>query len=150
MELLKILLVVMVCNIAMATGVVADPVAVIVHKNNSMDDIGIPELIKIFRGERTRWRDGQKILPINRTVESNVRRDFFRVLFNTAPESQVYRRENSSAETMIAETDQQVIELVAHLPNAVGYLYSNKPVDDRVKVLTVGGFTPREPGYSLK
>lgn len=150
MKLFKIFFVIIFCNLLPATYAAADPVAIIVHKNNLMDDVGTSELVKIFRGERTRWRDGQKILPINRTVDSDVRRDFFRVLFNTAPESQVYRREYSSADTMVAQTDQQVIELVAHLPNAVGYLYANKPVDDRVKVLSVGGFSPKEPGYALK
>ena len=53
-----------------------DGVAVIVHKNNPVDDLSMDQLKAIYTRQKKKWDNGKPILPINRPATSGTREVF--------------------------------------------------------------------------
>ena len=114
-----------------------DGIAIIVNPENTVDDLTIEDIAKIYTGEITNWKDvGGKdgeIVLIGREAGSGTR-DGFESITGTA-ENCKYRQEPTSTG--------DVITTVAGNPAAIGYA-SLASVKDGVKVLKVGGVAPSE------
>ncbi|MGM9624752.1 MAG: phosphate ABC transporter substrate-binding protein [Eubacteriales bacterium] len=112
-----------------------DGIAIIVNKENTVADLDLETLAKIFTGEITNWSalggTDAEIVVIGREAGSGTR-DGFESITGTA-EACVYRQELTSTGDVIAT--------VAGNPNAIGYA-SVASVGDTVKTLTVGGVAP--------
>lgn len=114
-----------------------DGIAVIVHPENTVDDLTMEELAAICTGEITDWSElggtEGSIVLIGREAGSGTRDGFETI---TATEGQCrYRQELTSTGDVIAT--------VSANPNAIGYA-SLATVDDTVKVLCVNGVEPSE------
>lgn len=119
------------------TVIAYDGIALIVNPENTVDDLTIEEIAKIYTGEITNWKEvgGQdaEIVLIGREAGSGTR-DGFESITGTA-ENCKYRQELTSTGDVIAT--------VAGNPAAIGYA-SLASVQDSVKVLKVDGVTPGE------
>ena len=114
-----------------------DGIAVIVNPANTVDDLGIETIAKIYTGEITNWSEvggaDAEIVLVGREAGSGTRSGF-EELTETVDKCK-YRQELTSTG--------DVITAVAQNPDAIGYA-SLASVKDSVKALKVAGVTPTE------
>ena len=114
-----------------------DGIAVIVNPANTVEDLNIETIAKIYTGEITNWSEvggnGAEIVLIGREAGSGTR-DGFESITGTKDACQ-YRQELTSTG--------DVITTVSQNPDAIGYA-SLAALKDTVKALTVGGVAPTE------
>ena len=114
-----------------------DGIAIIVNPENTISDLSVEDIAKIYTGEITNWKDlggaDAEIVVIGREAGSGTR-DGFESITGTS-EKCVYRQELTSTG--------DVITTVSQNPDAIGYA-SLSAVKDTVKALTVGGVAPTE------
>lgn len=119
------------------TVIAYDGIAIIVNPENSVDDLTIEDIAKIYTGEITNWKDvggrDAEIVLIGREAGSGTR-DGFESITGTSEKCK-YRQELTSTG--------DVITTVAGNPAAIGYA-SLASVKDSVKTLKVGGVAPSE------
>ena len=114
-----------------------DGIAIIVNTENSVSDLTVEQIAKIYTGEITNWSevggaDGEIVL-IGREAGSGTR-DGFESITDTKDACK-YRQELTSTGAVITSVESN--------PNAIGYA-SLASVKDSVKVLSVGGIVPSE------
>lgn len=114
-----------------------DGIAVIVNTENTVSDLDVETIAKIYTGEITNWKevggnDGEIVL-IGREAGSGTR-DGFESITGTEDTCK-YRQELTSTG--------DVITTVLQNPNAIGYA-SVASIKDTIKVLTVGGVEANE------
>lgn len=132
----------------------AKDIAVISNKSNGLVAITMPDLIRICKGQTTRWPDGKPVtlisrnplLPEMKVVLEKIYampKEEVPTLINTAN----HGRANHPA-VVIVDSDQALVSRVETTPGAVGLvdIYS---ITGAVTVVRVGGKMPLEPGYSL-
>lgn len=114
-----------------------DGIALIVNPENSVADLSLEDIAKIYTGEITNWKDvggsDGEIVLIGREAGSGTR-DGFESITKTEGKCQ-YRQELTSTGA--------VITTVSGNPSAIGYA-SLASVNDTVKAVSVGGITPTE------
>ena len=114
-----------------------DGIAVIVNPANTVEDLGIETIAKIYTGEITNWSEvggaDAEIVLVGREAGSGTRSSF-EELTETVDKCK-YRQELTSTG--------DVITAVAQNPDAIGYA-SLASVKDSVKALKVAGVTPTE------
>ena len=114
-----------------------DGIAIIVNPENTISDLSVEDIARIYTGEITNWKDlggaDAEIVIIGREAGSGTR-DGFESITGTS-EKCVYRQELTSTG--------DVITTVSQNPAAIGYA-SLSAVKDTVKVLTVNGIAPTE------
>ena len=114
-----------------------DGIAVIVNPANTVEDLDIETIAKIYTGEITNWSEvggaDAEIVLVGREAGSGTRSGF-EELTETVDKCK-YRQELTSTGDVIAT--------VAQNPDAIGYA-SLSAVKDTVKALTVGGVAPSE------
>lgn len=119
------------------TVVALDGIAIVVNPENTVSDLDIDTIAKIYTGEITNWKDvggnDAEIVLIGREAGSGTR-DGFESITDTKDACQ-YRQELTSTG--------DVINTVSQNPDAIGYA-SLSAVGDSVKALTVGGVEATE------
>ncbi len=114
-----------------------DGIAIIVHPDNPVSDLGIDQIAKLYTGEITNWKDvggkDAEVVLIGREAASGTR-DGFESITGTKDKCQ-YRQELTSTG--------DVITAVSQNPDAIGYA-SLASIKDTVKALNVDGVTPSE------
>ena len=114
-----------------------DGIAMIVNPANTVEDLDIETIAKIYTGEITNWKDlggsDAEIVLIGREAGSGTR-DGFESITGTKDACK-YRQELTSTG--------DVITAVSQNPDAIGYA-SLASVKDSVKALKVAGVTPSE------
>ena len=114
-----------------------DGIAIIVNPNNSVNDLSLEEVAKIYKGEITNWSElggnDEEIVLIGREAGSGTR-DGFESITDTEDACK-YRQELTSTG--------DVITTVSQNPGAIGYA-SVASVKDTVKAVTVGGVAATE------
>ncbi len=127
----------------------AEAIAVIVNPSNPSDNIKSRDLARVYSGKMRRWPDGQKFAIINRPIDSEIRRIFYRVILKAKPTKKFFKSKLPLAFKMMKlKSGMATRKFVTHIKNAVGYIYLSE-VDDTVKVLTIDGKSPGEKGYKL-
>ncbi len=114
-----------------------DGIAIIVNPQNTVEDLSVEQIAKIYTGEITNWSevggaDGEIVL-IGREAGSGTR-DGFESITDTSDKCK-YRQELTSTG--------DVITTVSQNPASIGYA-SLASVKDTVKALKVGGTAPTE------
>ncbi|MBQ8538084.1 MAG: phosphate ABC transporter substrate-binding protein [Ruminococcus sp.] len=114
-----------------------DGIAIIVNNANSVSDMDLETIAKIFKGEITNWKElggkDAEIVLIGREAGSGTR-DGFESVTDTEDACK-YRQELTSTG--------DVITTVSNNEDAIGYA-SVASVEDTVKTLTVSGIAPTE------
>ena len=119
------------------TVIAYDGIAIIVNPENTVDDLTIEDIAKIYTGEITNWKEvggkDAEIVLIGREAGSGTR-DGFESITDTKEKCKLKQELTSTGD---------VITTVAGNPGAIGYA-SLASVKDRVKALKVGGVAPSE------
>jgi phosphate transport system substrate-binding protein len=132
-----------------------ESLAIIVNRENPIDNMSMSELRTVFLGERSHWSNGRRITlvmmetgqperdvvvrDVCRMSESDFRRRFLQGLL--------------TGEVLVSPktlaTPVGVRKFVFNVPGAVGYLRP-EDVDDSVKVIRIDGRLPGDAEYPLK
>ena len=128
--------------------------ALISNKSNDLVAITFPELVKICKGQVSRWPDGRAVSFITRdpTVPEMklllekvyaMSKDEVKALIASAN----HGRTNHPA-IIVVDSDEDVLKKVESIPGAVG-LVDVYSISGGVTVVKIGGKLPLEPGYLL-
>lgn len=117
------------------TVVAIDGIAIVVNPQNTVKDLTVEQIAKIYKGEVTNWKevggnDGQ-IVIIGREAASGTR-DGFESITDTKDKCKYGQELTSTGD---------VIQTVSSNPNAIGYA-SLASVKDSVKAIKVDGVNP--------
>ncbi|MBT8120331.1 MAG: phosphate ABC transporter substrate-binding protein [Gammaproteobacteria bacterium] len=115
--------------------------AIIIHPDSETGDIDTQNVRKLFLGERKAFPNGHHAKPINHTVGSPDRKEFFSLVLNM-PEK-THRRHwkrkiavgAGSSPTELG-SHSAVLKSIANTPGSIGYIDASK-VDDSVKVILI-------------
>ena len=137
------------------TDVATEPLAIIVNRSNSVSDLSITELRRIFLGDRSHWPNGRRITLVMREPGELERKTMLRDLYQMS-ESELKNHFLHGLFTgdilvspKILATAVGVRKFVFNVPGAIGYVRLSD-VDDTVKVLRVDELLPDDKGYRLR
>ena len=132
----------------------AKDLALISNKSNEVVAITLPELVKVCKGQVSRWPDGKPVSFITRDPAAPEMRLLLEKVYGMSKDevkatiaSANHSRANHPA-IVVVDTDEAVVKKVESLPGAVG-LVDVYSISGAVTVLKVGGKLPLEPGYPL-
>src|SRR6202049_782093 len=123
----------------------AHHMAVVVNKDNKVQNVTSTHLAKIFKGEVRKWPDSRSVVL---------------VLHNSSPDEittleHLNKMTEAQMKTLLAlrkdslrtvGSDADVIDAVASTPGAIGFV-EERSITDRVSVVKVDGKLPMESGY---
>ncbi|OGX38943.1 MAG: hypothetical protein A3D87_03620 [Omnitrophica WOR_2 bacterium RIFCSPHIGHO2_02_FULL_50_17] len=137
-----------------ATPLWATEIAVIVHKDNPLEDISFDNLRKICRAEKQFWDGGEKIYLLLRESGNQEKTIMLKTVYQMEEMglkkfwlTKLFREEIPSFPNALG-SNEAVKRFVAQVPNAIGFI-DGQYVDDTVKVLTIDGKSFQSPGYPL-
>ena len=133
------------CVSMLLTPCFAHHMAVVVDKDNKVQNVTSAQLARILKGEVKKWPDGKNVVI---------------VLHNSSPEEittlqHIGKMTEPGLKTLLAsrkdsvqrvESDANVISAVAATPGAIGFVEEHS-ITDRVSVVRVDGKLPMESGY---
>ncbi len=136
-----------------AAPALAEPVAVVVNRDNPRSDLSIEELRSVFLGRRTEWPDGTRVVPVDQAPSAPGRAAFLQaVLRMTAArfaEQWVDQQvRGAGSAPVVASSPAAAVRYVAKTRGAVAFVPLSV-VTPAVKVISVGGKVPGEPGYAI-
>jgi phosphate transport system substrate-binding protein len=123
----------------------AHHMAVVVNKDNNVQNVTSAHLARILKGEVKKWPDGKNVVL---------------VLHNSSPGEMatlqhLSKMSEADVKALLAshkdeiravESDGDVIDAVASTPGAIGFVEEHS-ITDRVAVVKVDGKLPMESGY---
>lgn len=132
----------------------ARDLALVSNKANSLSVIALPDLVKVCKGQTSRWPDGKPVTFIMRNPSTPELKFFLEKVYEV-PESQVkeliatanHGRMGHPA-VMIVDSDEDLVNKVASIPGAIGVV-DVYAINSSVAVVKVAGKLPLEPGYVL-
>jgi ABC-type phosphate transport system substrate-binding protein len=119
----------------------AESIAVIVNIKNPADQLRQAAVAGMYDGETIHWPNGERIKLVNREISSPVRKQFYQQVLN-APPDQVFYRQGTPVpvQSVIERSDEAIINFVATLEGAVGYISLARLREignDQVKVILI-------------
>jgi hypothetical protein len=128
--------------------------ALISNKSNEVVAITLPELVKVCKGQVSRWPDGKPVSFITRDPTTPEMTLLLEKVYGMSKDevkatiaSANHSRANHAA-IVVVESDDAVVKRVESIFGAVG-LVDVYSISGGVTVLKVGGKLPLEPGYPL-
>jgi phosphate transport system substrate-binding protein len=129
--------------------------AIVVNQSNPVNDLSLPEVRKVFLGERTHWPNGRRITLVMIEPGRPERAAILRELYHMS-ESELNRHFLHglfTGQVLVSpktlNTPVGVCKFVFNVPGAIGYLRASD-VDDSVRVIRVDGRLPQDQNYSLR
>ena len=133
----------------------ASDVAIVVNSTNSVSNLTLSELRKIYFGDRQYWKGSLPVLVLMRSRGAHEREVVLRVVFEMTEETytkywvaKVMRAEVSDPPASLYSFG-MLQEGVRGNPGAIGYINASD-VRPGIKVLRIDGLLPGEPGYPLR
>ena len=132
-----------------------ESLAIIVNRENPIENLSMSELRTVFLGERSHWPNGRRITLVmmepGQLERDTIVRDVCRM---SEPDlRRRYLQGLLTGEVLVSPktlaTPVGVRKFVFNVPGAVGYLRP-EDVDDSVKVIRIDGHLPGDAEYPLK
>jgi len=118
------------------TLIALDGIAVILHRDNPIDDLTVEQVRGIFSSRILNWKElggsDKVIIPVTREEGSGTRASF---------EEMIMDGEEISDACLVQDSNGAVREIIATTPQGVGYI-SVGLVDDREKAIAINGIKP--------
>jgi len=131
--------------LVLLTPCMAHHMAVVVSKDNKVQNVTSSHLGKIFKGEVKKWADGQSVVLVLHSASADEVTTLVRLTkMSQADVKAMIASHKDSIKTVGSDAD--VIEAVASTPGAIG-LVEERSINDRVTVVKVDGKLPMESGY---
>ena len=134
----------------------AEPtVAIIVNQSNTVDNLSMAELRKIFMGERSHWPNGRRITLVMMDPTQPERKVVLREIYgmNEKDLNQHFVQGVFTGAVSVSPktlgTTGEVLKFVFNVPGAIGYVRAEE-ADKTVKILRVDGRLPDDTDYKLR
>lgn len=131
------------------------PIAVIVHQQVPLDDLSLPELRRVFRGERHSWSEDLTVTLLMPPRGSLERKVLLNEIYERESEVQYQQywinklfTDGPSIAPKNTGSHEMSASLVRDIPGAIALVPAGK-VPPGVKVLRIDGKRPGEAGYPL-
>jgi ABC-type phosphate transport system substrate-binding protein len=116
---------------------------IIVHRDNPVIALTLPDLQRIFRKQTRMWPTGESVVPVDWDATSPVRADFSdRVMRRSVREMAEFWVQQNITQGLTPPTTlkstRAVLRFVASVPGAIAYAPADE-VDDTVKRLEIKG-----------
>lgn len=132
----------------------AKDIALISNKTNHVEAVNLPDLVKICKGQTSRWPDGKPVTLVIRDPGSSDMRLVLQKIYEMPKEdvaaliANANRNRQSHTAIVVGESDEAIVKKVESTPGALG-LVDVYAITGAVRVLRVGSKLPLEPGYAL-
>lgn len=140
---------------SIAPGSTNEPLAVIVHRSNPVDNLTSEELRKLCLAEKRQWPAGRRVTvalrePGQAEREAVLRQvyGFTEAEFNRHFLQGTFTGEVQAAPKQLA-TGGGVRRFVFNVPGAIGFVRMSE-VDDTIKVVRIDGKRPADADYKLR
>lgn len=123
----------------------AHHMAVVVNKDNPIQNVTSSHLARIFKGEVKKWPDGRNVVLVlhGSSPDEMVTLEHLNKMTEAEVKAQLASHRDS---IRTVGTDADVIDAVASTPSAIGFV-EERSITDRVGVVKVDGKLPMESGY---
>jgi phosphate transport system substrate-binding protein len=132
-----------------------ESLAIIVNRENPIENLSMAELRTVFLGERSHWPNGRRITLVMMEPGQPERETLLRDVCRMS-ESDLRRRYLQgllTGEVLVSPktlaSSAGVRKFVFNVPGAIGYVRP-EDLDDSVKVIRIDGHLPSDAEYSLK
>jgi ABC-type phosphate transport system substrate-binding protein len=133
--------------------------AVIVHETNPTTGLRVAELNALFSGEARRWRNGSRVVLVERDSDSAGFKFLLHRLLNMSPTQ--YKRSLANIEfkgeepaiVKVLNSGPAACRFVFNVPGAIGLVEAtslSSPECQDVRVIRVEGKLPGDEGYPLQ
>src|ERR1700746_854420 len=129
--------------------------AIIVNQSNPVENFSLPELRKIFLGERSHWPNGRRITVVMMDLAQPERKVILREIYgmNEKDLNNHFIQGVFTGAVLVSPktlgTPAEVLKFVFNVPGAIGYVRASE-ADGSVKILRVDGRLPDDKDYSLR
>lgn len=130
---------------AFLTPCFAHHTAVVVNKDNSVENVTSAQLTKIIRGEIKKWPDGKNIILVLHKDSAGEREALERLNKMSAPEWNSFVLSHKES-IVFVDTDADMLREVQSEFGAIGFI-EVRSIDNTVNVIHVDGKLPMELGY---
>jgi ABC-type phosphate transport system substrate-binding protein len=137
------------------TSISEQSLAIIVNQSNPVENFSLPELRKIFLGQRSHWPNGRRITLVMMDPAQPERKVILREIYGmNEKDLSNHFIQGVFTGTVLASpktlaTPAEVLKFVFNVPGAIGYLRASE-VDGSVKVLRVDGHLPEDKDYKFR
>jgi len=131
--------------LASLTPCFAHHTAVVVNKENAVDNVTSAHLAKVIRGEIKKWPNGKSILLVLHKESAGEAETLERLNKMSIAEWKAFLVAHKDS-IVFVDTDADVLKTVQAEPGAVGFIEVHS-VDNTVNVVHVDGKLPMEFGY---
>ena len=132
----------------------AKDIALVSNKSNHLVDVTTAELVRICKGQTSRWADGKPVSVVTRDPASPEMRLVLEKIYGLPKEEVLtliananHARVNHPA-VVVVDSDEALVKKVETTPGAVG-LVDVYAITGGVTVVRIAGKLPLEPGYLL-
>jgi ABC-type phosphate transport system substrate-binding protein len=138
-----------------AAGGSEQSLAIIVNQSNPVENFSLPELRKIFLGQRTHWPNGRRITLVMLDPAQAERKVVLREIYNMNEKDlnnyfiQAVFTGAVLASPKTMPTPAEALKFVFNVPGAIGYMRASD-LDGSVKVLRIDGHLPDDKDYKLR
>jgi len=123
----------------------AHHMALVVNKENRVENVTSAHLAKIFRAEIKKWPDGKDIILVLHKNSNGEMETLLRL--NRISEDDLQAMLISHKDSIVrVDSDADVLKTVQSTPGAVG-LVDVRSVNNAIKIVKVDGKLPMEDGY---
>jgi ABC-type phosphate transport system substrate-binding protein len=123
----------------------AHHIAVVTHRDDSVQNLTSAALVRILKGETRKWSNGTEVVLVLHKSSPDEDATLEHLCKMTEHELKSYLVAHKDSIRLVA-TDADVIDTVATTPGALG-LVEVRAINDRITVLKVDGKLPLEGGY---
>jgi ABC-type phosphate transport system substrate-binding protein len=129
--------------------------AIIVNQSNPVENFSLPELRKIFLGERSHWPNGRRITLVMMDPTQPERKVILREIYgmNEKDLNSHFIQGVFTGVVFVSPktlaTPSEVLKFVFNVPGAIGYVRA-ADADSSVKILRVDGRLPDDKDYKLR
>jgi phosphate transport system substrate-binding protein len=123
----------------------AHHMAVVVNKDNNVENVTAAHLSRIFRSEIKKWPDGRAVVLVLHKDSAGETETLQRLNKMTADELKALITAHKDS-IVIADSDAEVLKIVQSTPGAIGFV-DVRSVDNTINVVRVDGKLPMESGY---
>ena len=133
------------CVTLLLTPCFAHHMALVVNKDNTVQNVTSAHLARIFKGEVMKWPDGRNVVLVlhNSSPDEIVTLEHLNKMTEAEVKALLALHKDS---IRTVGTDADVIDAVATTPGAIGFV-EERSITDRVGVVKVDGKLPMEAGY---
>jgi ABC-type phosphate transport system substrate-binding protein len=136
-----------------AHGTQGAEIAIVVNKENAIDDLSMKDLKAIFEMTMQNWKGRDRIQLVLLKSEEMATEIVQKKIYNRSDTAMVMFWRNIQFNSVAKiprkwNSSFEVKKVVSKRENSIGYIDADD-VDDSVKILSVGGLLPGDEGYPL-